>query len=93
MLDTKRPRQVSGYQVADMESLDGEMVLFHPATQKILYSNSTGALIWQLCDGQRAVADIIRLLSEAYPDSASEIGADVRDTLLTFAQQGAIEWV
>jgi len=39
MLDTKRPRQVLGYQVADKESLNGEMVLFHPATQRILYSN------------------------------------------------------
>ncbi|MFB0534593.1 MAG: PqqD family protein [Anaerolineae bacterium] len=93
MLHTKRPRQVSGYQVADKESLNGEMVLFHPATQKILYSNRAGALIWGLCDGQRTVADIIQLLSEAYPDSASEIGADVRDALLTFVEQGAIEWV
>lgn len=93
MLDTKRPRQVSGYQVADKESLSGEMVLFHPATQKILYSNRTSALIWGLCDGQRTVADIIQLLSKAYPDSASEIETDVCDTLLTFARQGAIEWV
>ena len=93
MLDTKRPRQVSGYQVADKESLDGEMVLFHPVTQKILYSNRTGALIWGLCDGQRTVADIIQMLSEAYPDSASEIEADVHDALLTLAEQGAIEWV
>ncbi len=93
MLDARRPRQAPGYQVADMESLDGEIVLFHPATQKILYSNRSGALIWGLCDGQRTVADIIQLLSEAYPDSALEIEADVRDTLLTFARQGAIEWV
>jgi hypothetical protein len=76
-----------------METLDGEMVLFHPASLKILHSNNSGALIWGLSDGQRTVADIIQLLSEAYPDSASEIQADVHETLLTFAQQGAIEWV
>ena len=93
MLDTKRPRQVSGYQVADRESLNGEIVLFHPATQKILYSNRSGALIWELCDGQRTVADIVQLLSEAYPDSTSEIQADVQEALLTFAKEGAIEWV
>ena len=92
MLDTERPRQVSGYQMADEESLEGELVLFHPSTQKILYSNQTGALIWRLCDGQRTVADIIQLLSQAYPDALSEIATDVRDTLLAFIQQGAIEW-
>ena len=93
MLDTKRPRQVSGYQVADKESLNGEMVLFHPATQRILYSNRSGALIWELCDGQRTVADIVQLLSEAYPDSASQIEADVHEALCIFVQQGAIEWM
>lgn len=93
MLDTKRPRQVSGYQVADKESLNGEMVLFHPVAQRILYSNRSAALIWELCDGQRTVVDIIQLLSEAYPDSAAQIEADVREALRTFAQQGAIEWV
>lgn len=93
MIDTKRPRQVSGYQVADKESLNGEIVLFHPVTQKILYSNRSGALIWELCDGQRTVADIVQLLSEAYPDSASQIETDVHEALRAFAQQGAIEWV
>lgn len=90
MFDTKRPCHVPGYQ---METLDGEMVLFHPASLKILHSNDSGALIWQLCDGQRTAADIVQLLSAAYPDSASEIGADVRDTLLTFVEEGAVEWV
>jgi len=86
----KRPRQVPGYQV---EMLDGEMVLFHPTSLIILHCNTSGALIWQLCDGQRTVADIIELLSAAYPESATEIQTDVYDTLLTFVEQGTIEWV
>ena len=90
MLDTKRPRHVPGYQ---MELLDGEMVLLHPASLKIVHSNESGALVWELCDGQRTVADIIQLLSQAYPDSASQIGGDVREILQTLAQHGAIEWV
>lgn len=90
MLDTKRPRHVPGYQ---MEMLDGEMVLFHPTSLIILHSNTSGALIWQLCDGQRTVADIIELLRTAYPESATEVLTDVYDTLLTFVEQGAIEWV
>lgn len=93
MFDTNRPRQVDGYQMADKETVDGELVLFHPATQKILYSNRTGALIWGLCDGQRTVADIVEILDEAYPEASAEIADDVQITLQTFAENGAIEWV
>jgi hypothetical protein len=84
----RRPRQVPGYQ---MEMLDGEMVLFHPTSLSILHSNSSAALIWQLCDGKRTVAEIIELLSAAYPESATEIPTDVYDTLRTFVEHGAIE--
>jgi pyrroloquinoline quinone biosynthesis protein D len=89
MLDTRRPCPIPGYQV---EVLDDEVILFHPDSRTIFHSNSTGALIWQLCDGQRTVADIIQLLSAAYPDSAQQIQADVQDTLLAFAEHGAIIW-
>jgi hypothetical protein len=93
MLDTLRPCQIGGYQIADREAMGGEMVLFHPETQQILYSNPTGALVWGLCDGQRTVADVIQLLSEAYPDSANDIETDVRETLATFDRYGAIVWM
>jgi hypothetical protein len=92
MLDADRPSQVSGFQAAEKESLSGELVLFDPVTQKILYSNQTGALIWGLCDGQRTIADIIQLLNEAYPDSIPEIDAEVRETLSVLVEHGAIEW-
>ena len=90
MIDTKCPHPVPGYQ---MEVLDGEILLFHPANTKVMYSNSSGALIWQLCNGERTVADISHLLSIAYPESGAKIPAQVSDTLLTFAKYGAITWI
>jgi hypothetical protein len=93
MLDTRCPRRAAGYQMADQEAMDGEMVLFHPATQQILYSNPTGVVIWGLCDGLRTVSDIVELLSEAYPDSAVQIMTDVSETLEALDQCGAIEWL
>jgi len=87
MLETERPCPAPGYQ---MERLDDEIILFHPASRAIFRSNSAGALIWQLCDGQRTVADIIDLLSAAYPDNAAQIPADVQHTLLTFVRHGAV---
>ncbi|GIK40842.1 MAG: hypothetical protein BroJett011_46750 [Chloroflexota bacterium] len=90
MLETKCPSPTPGYHI---EMMDNEVILFHPAKARIIYGNHSSALIWQLCNGQRTLADIIRLLSQAYPDSAQAIDADVRETLLTFAEQGAIIWV
>lgn len=89
-LENKHPQPVPGYQI---ETLDGEIILFHPAKTKILYGNPSSALIWRLCDGRRTVAEIVQLLSAAYPEMAQNIETDVRETLLAFAQHGAIEWV
>jgi hypothetical protein len=90
MSETKRPAPAAGYQV---ETLDGEIVLFHPASSKILHSNPSGALIWQLCDGQRTVTEIVALIQEAYPDAGpGEIEADVQATLAAFAAHGTIAW-
>ncbi len=91
MLD-RIPYHAEGFRMAENESLDGEMVLFAPATQQVLFSNTTGSLIWGLCDGTRSIAEIIRLLSEAYPDAAATIEYDVIETLTTFHVHGAIEW-
>ncbi len=89
MVDTKRPCKAPDYQ---MEMLDDEIILFHPSSKAIFYSNTTGALIWGLCDGQRTVADISEVLSNAYPDSTPQITEDVQQTLQKFAQHGAIVW-
>lgn len=90
MIDKKRPHPVPGYQ---MEVLDGEILLFHPASTKMMYSNRSGALIWQLCDTKRTTADICHLLETAYPESAEQITNQVHHTLQTFAKHGAITWV
>lgn len=89
MFETKRPYKAPDYQ---MEVLDDEIILFHPSNKAIFYSNTTGALIWGLCDGQRTVAEISDVLSNAYPDSTEQIQADVQTTLQKFAQHGAILW-
>ena len=90
MLDTKCPCPVLGYQI---ETLDDEIVLFHPAKRAIFYSNSIGALIWFMCDGQRTVTEIIQILSATYPDAGQQIAQDVPQTLTTFAEHGAITWL
>lgn len=87
--ETNRPVPAPDYQI---EILDGEMVLFHPASKTILHCNQSGATIWQLCNGQRTVAEIIQLLSAVYPEATQEIEGDVKNTLQSLAQHGAVTW-
>jgi hypothetical protein len=88
-MDMKRPRPTPGCQA---ELSDDGIVLLDPTGIKVMHSNRTGALIWRLCDGRRTAAEITQLLSAAYPESAQEVQADVRETLLSFAEHGAITW-
>lgn len=86
---TKRPCRAPDFQV---ELLDDDIILFHPAGETIFSGNKTGALIWELCDGQRTLADISQLLSAAYPDAADRIERDVYQTVSTFIRHGAMTW-
>ena len=61
-----------------LEHIDGEIAVYHPTLATSLYLNDTGALIWELCDGKRCIAEIIEILTTAYPESAERIGDDVR---------------
>ncbi len=88
-MDMKRPRPALGYQV---ELSDDGIVLLDPTGTKVVHGNRAGALIWRLCDGQHTVAEIARLLSAVYPESAREVQSDVREMLLRFAEYGAIIW-
>jgi hypothetical protein len=81
------PKPIPGFQV---QSLDGEVVLLHPTSAVILHLNQTGALVWQLCDGLRSVADIILLLGDAYPESRKQIESDVPQIIAQFAEHGAL---
>lgn len=73
-----------------LEMLDDELLLYHPAATKIMYCNATASLVWQLCNGQRSVQEIIALLANAYPEAADSLPADVTAALQQFVDHGAI---
>ncbi len=83
------PRQAEDFQI---ERLDGEVILFHPANNTIVHSTETASLIWHLCDGKRTTDDIIALLTAAYPENAETIAIDVPDTLEILAEHRVIVW-
>lgn len=82
------PTPVDGYQI---ETLDGEIVLFHPTRNIIIHGNRTSAIIWHLCDGARTVDEIVEILSAAYPEARQEVQMDVPAAIQKLVSQGALE--
>ncbi len=64
-----------------LEQIDNEITVYHPTLTTSVYMNESGAVIWQLCDGNRTVSEIIDILSEAYPGNSSQIKDDVISTI------------
>ena len=62
-----RPRRSRS--IHDELLADGSMILYHTWRQKIMTLNSTGALIWECCDGEHDLAMIIREVRDVYPDA------------------------
>jgi len=76
-----------------LEKMDEELLLFNPKTTNILYLNQTASLIWQLCDGQSNVQEMISLLKDSFPEAGENIQQDVLETITLFKNHGAISLV
>jgi len=86
-MDTpQRPNRAEGY---NLEPLDDELLLYHPARTQAIYMNATATLIWGLCDG-RPIEAITETLVAAYPDAAATLPAEVRATVEKLAAFAAI---
>ncbi len=86
--ETATPQPAEGYRV---EEMDGELLLYHPQSTATVYMNQTAALVWQLCDGARQVGEIVRLLSDSFPEAGDGLIDDVQSALESFRKQGALK--
>ena len=73
-----------------MEELDDEILLYHPGNNKTLYVNKSASIIWQLCNGEHSVEEIIQLLNDAYPGDQDALKQDVLDTLGRLSENDAV---
>lgn len=64
-----------------LEDMDGELLLYHPPSAMTLHLNGSSAVVWQLCDGKRSIAEIVQLVTEAYPEQAEQIPGDVQSVI------------
>lgn len=81
------PTAVEGLRV---EVMDGETVLYEDNLKKMIYLNESATVVFQLCDGQRTVREIIEVLISAYPEVSGSIGHDVLTVIDYLVQEGAV---
>lgn len=74
----------------NLEEIDNELLLYHPARTRAVYLNQTAALVWQLCDNERSVGEIVSLIEEHYPET-DNVKDDVESTLRQLSDNGAID--
>jgi hypothetical protein len=59
--------------------LDGETVVYDPSNGQVHQLNATATLVWSLCDGERSVDDLARLVAESYAIPLDEARGDVAE--------------
>jgi hypothetical protein len=72
------------------EILEGEIVLYSSCSAKALYLNESAALVWQLIDGARSIAQIESLLKDAYPEAAT-LRDDLLESIEVLRKHGLIQ--
>ena len=74
-----------------LEDMDGELLLYNPASAVTLHLNGPSAIVWQLCDGARTAAEIVQLVQEAYPDQDAQIKQDVANVIDDLLERKVLE--
>jgi hypothetical protein len=72
------------------EVVAGEVLLYEPRQTRAVYLNPTAALVFGLCDGNRSVRDIARIITECYPDEAASVSDDVFATIKGLQESGIL---
>jgi hypothetical protein len=58
-------------------ALDGELVVYDPATHELHHLNTSATLVWQHCDGRRTVDDIAAAIASSGDADRATVRADV----------------
>jgi hypothetical protein len=72
--DDTRPERAPGVYTRD---LDGEQVVYDPASHEIVVLNETAAFVFGLCDGTRSVVDLLGALERRYDAPAARLRSDL----------------
>ncbi len=76
-----------------VEDMNGELLLFNPASATTLHLNGSSALVWQLSTGEHSLEDIIEGLQQSYPQQAQQVEVDVLSVMVDFLDKAVLEKV
>jgi uncharacterized protein len=82
-----RPRCVDGCHVRE---LDGEKVVYDPRTHEVSVLNPTAAFIFELCDGEHSVEEILEALAARYDAPRDVLGQDLDGVLVELAGKSLV---
>lgn len=86
--DTAIPSRRDGFHVSSVPCCK---VLQDENNVNVLKLSDCSVLIWELCNGEISVGDMLSLLKESYPEAADEITRDVYRSLDTFKEYEVID--
>lgn len=73
------------------EEDDDGGLLFNPDTNQIKVINPTGLFIWERCDGERDLTEIVETLQEAFDDApGDQVTQDVQEFMEEMVNTGYI---
>lgn len=69
-----------------------ETLLYSPQAKALHILNPTARLIWEACDGEHTVEDIVKTIESHYTGTeGNDVSGQVYQTLDTFAVQGLLQ--
>lgn len=83
-----RPSHIDGvreYKLGD------ELLLYAPDSKDAHVLNTSAMAIWQLCDGNRTVAEIIETVAEWLDQSTDELRNDINKGFIELNKNGLLE--
>jgi len=88
LLAKLRPRRRYGVREGRMPD---RMMLEIPGVSEPLQLNASASAIWQLCDGQSSLAEIVALLRKQFEAPIEVLCEDVERTAIEFRSRGAVQ--
>lgn len=71
--------------------LDGETVLLNLSTGRYYTLNAVGSAIWNLCRGDRSLAQILSMMCEGFDVSVGQAQEDLLDLVMQLEQEGLLQ--
>ncbi len=90
LADTARPR-LAGKARLKWDAVREKHLLLYP--EGVLVLNQTAHDVLALCDGQRAVADIVHALATQHASVAEAIDADVKEILQRLVEKSFVTFI